>query len=419
MGEESQGQTEARAIEIKRQLLLELLEFVGKSKFIFSDQIVVEVIKMVKANLFRALPPKVNMNMVDADEDDAALDPAWPHLSYVYEFFLRFIISPDMDERLMRKYVTISFVDRLLELFDSEDPRERDYLKTILHRIYAKFMMLRAGIRQSINNTLYRFIYETERHNGVAELLEILGSIINGFAKPLKVEHISFLKTVLIPMHKVRPLNIFHVQLTYCVRQFVEKDHKLAVPVITGLLKYWPLFESTKQLLFLHELEEILEATQPDEFEEILPALARRIARCIGSQHFQVSERTLFYWHNEYISSLILENRQQVLPVLFTTLNDASQDHWNETVRQLSLNVLKIFVDADQSLVESCSASLEQLRSRRERKLKARSSRWSKLVAASEKKSNAGALSALSDPLRQVRRRGILVDRPSGESASQ
>lgn len=25
---------------------------------------------------------------------------------------------------------------RLMDLFDSEDPRERDYLKTILHRIY-------------------------------------------------------------------------------------------------------------------------------------------------------------------------------------------------------------------------------------------------------------------------------------------
>jgi Protein phosphatase 2A regulatory B subunit (B56 family) len=30
------------------------------------------------------------------------------------------------------------FVVRLLDLFDSEDPRERDYLKTILHRIYGK-----------------------------------------------------------------------------------------------------------------------------------------------------------------------------------------------------------------------------------------------------------------------------------------
>ena len=50
-----------------------------------------------------------------------------------------------------------------------------------------------------INNIFYRFVYETERHNGVAELLEILGSIINGFALPLKEEHKKFLL-------KVRPV---------------------------------------------------------------------------------------------------------------------------------------------------------------------------------------------------------------------
>ena len=47
-------------------------------------------------------------------------------------------------------------------------------------------------------------MYETERHNGVAELLEILGSIINGFALPLKEEHKIFLLKVLMPLHKVR-----------------------------------------------------------------------------------------------------------------------------------------------------------------------------------------------------------------------
>ena len=55
-----------------------------------------------------------------------------------------------------------------------------------------------------INNIFYRFVYETERHNGVAELLEILGSIINGFALPLKEEHKIFLLKVLMPLHKVR-----------------------------------------------------------------------------------------------------------------------------------------------------------------------------------------------------------------------
>lgn len=71
------------------------------------------------------------------------------------------------------------FFVQLLELFDSEDPRERDFLKTVLHRIYGKFLGLRAFIRKQINNIFLRFIYETEHFNGVGELLEILGRFVS------------------------------------------------------------------------------------------------------------------------------------------------------------------------------------------------------------------------------------------------
>lgn len=120
---------------------------------------------------------------------------------------------------------------QLLDLFDSEDPRERDFLKTTLHRIYGKFLNLRSYIRRSINNVFFQFMYETERHNGIAELLEILGSIINGFALPLKEEHKLFLTRVLLPMHKVKSLSMYHPQLAYCIVQFLEKDSTLTEDV--------------------------------------------------------------------------------------------------------------------------------------------------------------------------------------------
>lgn len=107
----------------------------------------------------------------------------------MYEFLLRYVVSNDTDAKVAKKYIDQHFVLKLLELFDSEDPRERDYLKTILHRVYGKFMVHRPFVRKAINNVFYRFIFETEHHNGIAELLEILGSIINGFALPLKEEH--------------------------------------------------------------------------------------------------------------------------------------------------------------------------------------------------------------------------------------
>ena len=96
---------------------------------------------------------------------------------------------------------------------------------------------------------LCRFIYETEHHNGVAELLEILGSIINGFALPLKEEHKVFLLKVLMPLHKVKSLSVYHPQLAYCVVQFLEKDPSLTEPVVLSLLKFWPKVHSPKEVI--------------------------------------------------------------------------------------------------------------------------------------------------------------------------
>ena len=92
----------------------------------------------------------------------------------------------------MQKYLQGKFVLSIIQLFQSEDMRERDYLKTILHRIYGKFMTYRSLIRRHIQYVFYEFLFETGKHNGIGELLEILGSIINGFQLPLKKEHLHF-----------------------------------------------------------------------------------------------------------------------------------------------------------------------------------------------------------------------------------
>ena len=200
---------------------------------------------------------------------------------------LRYVVSNEIDAKVGKKYIDNSFVLKLLELFDSEDPRERDYLKTILHRIYGKFMVHRPFIRKAINNIFYRFIYETERHNGIAELLEILGSIINGFALPLKEEHKIFLQRALLPLHKPKCVAMYHQQLSYCITQFVEKDPRLADTVLRGLLKYWPVTNSQKEVLFLGELEEVLELTQAAEFVKTMLPLFRQISACITLHTFR------------------------------------------------------------------------------------------------------------------------------------
>lgn len=188
---------------------------------VLQDEFYPEIVNMFAVNLFRTLPPPEDPNaaLFDPEEDEPTLEAAWPHLQLIYELFLRFLESPDFQIPVARKYVDQAFVSQLLALFDSEDPRERDFLKTTLHRIYGKFLPLRGYIRRSVNNIFLQFVYETEHHNGIAELLEILGSIINGFALPLKEEHKNFLGKALIPLHKAKNINAFHQQVSaLCLR---------------------------------------------------------------------------------------------------------------------------------------------------------------------------------------------------------
>lgn len=379
-----------RAKDVKRQLLLELVDHVGKNRNFVSEPILVEILKMVSTNLFRALPAKRRELSIDEgfdpEEDEVQYEAAWHHIQIVYEFFLRFIVSNDVDLKILKKYINGVFVLHVLELFDSEDPRERDYLKTILHRIYSKFMSLRAFIRKAINNCFYSFIYDTEHHNGVAELLEILGSIINGFALPLKQEHKTFLQHVLLPMHKVRGLAAFHQQLSYCVSQFVNKDAELAIPAIKGLIRLWPVTNSAKEVLFLNELEEILELTHPPEFKKVCNPLFRLLSKAIGSPHFQVAERALFLWHNEYISSLIADHREIVLPIIFPVLQNNSKFHWNPTVNNLTVHVLKIFMEIDATLVNECQKRYLENEKKREQRQKQREETWRALSEAHKAK---------------------------------
>lgn len=53
---------------------------------------------------------------------------------------------------------------------------------------------------------------------------------------------------VLLPLHKVKCLSLYHAQLAYCVVQFLEKDATLTEHVVRGLLKFWPKTCSQKEV---------------------------------------------------------------------------------------------------------------------------------------------------------------------------
>ena len=136
--------------------------------------------------------------------------------------------------------------------------------------------------------------------------------------------------------------------------------------------------------MYLGEIEEILDVIEPTQFKKIQEPLLKQISKCVANPHFQVhvkvhtqqlklifllkvclpqsgcstwhaflswgtekgciwrdgnsvcffqvAERALYFWNNEYILSLIEENIHKILPTMFGSLYRISKEHWNPYV---------------------------------------------------------------------------------------
>lgn len=58
--------------------------------------------------------------------------------------------------------------------------------------------------------------------------------------------------------------------------------------MVLGLLRYWPKTNSTKEVMFLNEVEDIFEVMDPGEFAKVQEPLFHQLAKSVASPHFQV-----------------------------------------------------------------------------------------------------------------------------------
>jgi len=305
---------------------------------------------MIEKNIFRPLPnvKKSNLGMAETGVDqEEEMDPAWPHLQGIYEFFLQLVIHESIEVRSLKVYVTPQFVQDFLELFDSEESVERDYLKNILHKLYAKLVPRRKMIRKAINECFFSLIHETHKFNGAAELLDILASIISGFAVPLRDEHVIFFKNVIIPLHKVQTCSQFYEQLLRCSMLFLTKDRTLAIPLLEGLLRYWPFANCVKETLFLTELQEVLEVCEVEKVEPLIPKLFKRIVKCIGGIHLQVADRAMCFFENDYFLNILKTYKSETFPMLVPVIVDLAENHWHKILQESLIALKTILKEID------------------------------------------------------------------------
>ena len=107
--------------------------------------------------------------------------------------------------------------------------------------------------------------------------------------------------------------------------------------------------------MFLNEVEDIFEVMDPAEFAKVQEPLFHQLAKSVASPHFQVAERALYFWNNEYFCNLVSDNVEIILPIMFAPLYENSKGHWNRTIHGMVYNAMKLFMEINPQLFDDCS----------------------------------------------------------------
>lgn len=128
---------------------------------------------------------------------------------------------------------------------------------------------------------------------------------------------------------------------------FLTKDRTLAIPLLEGLLKYWPFANCIKETLFLTELQEVLEVCEVDKVEHLIPQLFKRIVRCIGGIHLQVADRAMCFFENDYFLNILKTYKDKTFPMLVPVIVDLADNHWHKILQESLIALKTILKEID------------------------------------------------------------------------
>ncbi|KAF0990382.1 hypothetical protein HZS_7966 [Henneguya salminicola] len=324
--------------EVKRTTLKELSDFTHASYYNYYTPPVYEAFfKMFEENLFRIFPSFVDIEN-EIDDEEFYFEISWPHISIVYEIFENILCSTHFDPTFAMPYVNESFLINIIELFNTKDKRERNYLTNILHSLYSKFFNMRTYLRECIGVVFYQFIYENTFSHGISALLEIYSSIIHGFATPIKEEHVNFLKRRILPLHTGRSLHLYHQQLQSSVLLFIVKEEKLGLIILEYLFRKIPktpsisrvtLYGLLHKILVLTEIQKIVTSLTEDTLVLCMDRFFEFISRLILDEHYQVSERALSFARFLF-STMHTRFDSEMVKKMQLSVQKASIKHWSK-----------------------------------------------------------------------------------------
>ena len=70
----------------------------------------------------------------------------------------------------------------------------------------------------------------------------------------------------------------------------------MSIALLNGILRYWPFASSSKELIFMSELVEILETCEITELKPYIEKIFKRLIKCMTGLNLQITDRAVSFF---------------------------------------------------------------------------------------------------------------------------
>lgn len=161
-------------------------------------------------------------------------------------------------QQLFQTYIDAQFLGHLATMFHSSDHLERSYLATLFATLYDKCPHVRRPIRQILTALVHQFLDDdiSNTYSAATKIWTVLALI----CKVTLSFGPQFFTLVVLPLFRApyECLAHFHPPLARAVSKALRQCPRLSCDAIRKLTRWWPISSSSKQKLFLLQLQAII-----------------------------------------------------------------------------------------------------------------------------------------------------------------
>ena len=328
------------AINCKTAALTDILQiFSGSTPPTTSmdDDLIFMLVDMLRVNIIRKLPSIEKRNLF-FDDLPPLSDPAWPHLSIVYQILNRLVLCIPCSD-----YFGLDFLKSFIPIFDTADPNERAQIIQIFNNVLNNNFKLAMPILCEFEKVLMDYINsENMVPFRVSTILPIIHQILDTSPMQTPLYNRVFVNSI-IPLLTDRYMMTFNHQLHKIIFYFIDDNSNLAKRVVEQIVKKWPCNQSAKQIFYINLLNESLSKMSYREIQKSIRPAFLLIRNGIMSLHEKVALSALSVYSKIEMDRIIADNAKVILPIIIPSLIKAVSSHWSQQVRQsakLTLNIL-------------------------------------------------------------------------------